>query len=60
MEFFKSVLDFVSKPEFWVNVLAALGALKVLARYTPWGWDDKALDYATWLPEKLVSFFKKS
>jgi hypothetical protein len=26
-----------------VGLLAGVGALKILARYTPWKWDDKVL-----------------
>ena len=59
MDFLKHVLTFVSDPVFWVNVLAAIGALKVLARYTPTTWDDKVLSVIEWLPTKLIGLLVK-
>lgn len=39
-------------------VLAAVGALKVVARYTPWQWDDRALEFCEKPLSLVLNFFK--
>ena len=46
---FNDILDIVS------SIFTLIGALKVLARFTPWKWDDKVLDIIS-CPARL---FKK-
>lgn len=51
----KSAWDFVARPEILTALLAVLGGLKVVARYTKWTWDDKVLSVLEWPLKKLVS-----
>lgn len=44
---FQDFLDIISA------VFTIIGALKVIARYTPWKWDDHALDLLD-LPLRLL------
>lgn len=45
---FQDILDIVSA------VFTVIGALKVIARYTPWKWDDVVLDFLDF-PMRLLS-----
>lgn len=45
---FYDILDIVSA------VFTVIGALKVIARYTPWKWDDVVLDFLDF-PMRLLS-----
>jgi hypothetical protein len=40
-------------------LLMVLGGLKVIARYTPFDWDDKALAVVEAPLTAIVNFFKK-
>ena len=44
-------------PRILEACLAVIGGLKVMARYTPWKWDDKLMDKAEkpvkWVAEKM-------
>lgn len=44
---FQDFLDIISA------VFTIIGALKVIARYTPWKWDDRVLDLLD-LPLRLL------
>ena len=46
-------------PEILEAVLAAIGALKILSRYTPWKWDDKLFGAAEAPLKKVAKFFPK-
>lgn len=47
MEVILQVWAFLSSEglDILVGLLAGLGALKAIARYTAWEWDDKALEF---------------
>jgi hypothetical protein len=40
-------------------ILALIGSLKILARYTKWEWDDKAFAAAEKPVKLLVNFLQK-
>lgn len=48
MSVFKSIWEFVSNPEVLTAILAVLGGLKVMSRYTKTGVDDKVLKVVEW------------
>jgi hypothetical protein len=53
-ELLQKVLDVLAEAGAIVAaLLAVIGGLKVLARYTSWEWDDKALDAADALLSKI-------
>ena len=50
-------------PEILEALLACIGGLKILSRYTPWKWDDKAFDKAEkpvkWAADKAKEYLPK-
>lgn len=54
-DIFKFVVE--DLPGICQAVLAVVGGLKLISRYTPWEWDDKVLDKCEapvrWLMDKL-------
>ena len=46
-------------PRIAEAMLAVLGGMKILARYTPWKWDDKLFDKAEEYAKKAFSYFPK-
>jgi len=45
-------------PEILEAVLAILGGLKLISRYTPWKWDDKIFEAAEAPAKKAFEFAK--
>lgn len=53
-------MEFLEKvPELLTALLATLGGLRLLSRYTPWKWDDKAFEAAEKPVKWAAAFVKK-
>jgi len=54
-------MEFLSKlPEYLVVAMAVVGSLSLLARYTPWKWDDKLFKSLEKGIKTAQKFFPKS
>lgn len=56
MDILHQILD--KGPDVLLALLAVIGGLKVIARYTPFEWDDHALELAEKPLQFLASFLK--
>jgi len=53
-------MEFLSNvPEIMEAMLAVLGGMRILSRYTPWKWDDKMFEAAEKPVKKVAEVVKQ-